>query len=343
MNKKFWIAIGWSILLSFALVSTSVSCRQQDRKLQREKATENEIHSSPRFLFNIYGEESSENSKLDAPLGITVSKGKVFVASSVRGRVVAFDLDGRFLFSFYAEPTELSVEPSQRALMRPYPVGITVSDDEDIYVSDIRSKKVRVFKPEGTFLSLFPDSDEEKSALIKPLGLAYARSRLYVTDIGDQSIKVFNKRGKLLKKFGRAGQSNGRFLYPNGVAVGEDGKVFIADSNNSRIQAFDGDGKFLFSIAKSSDQKLRLPRALTFDRLGRLHVADTLAHQIYVFNKEGKFLFTYGGPRNRKEEPGDKDIAEQELDLPVGISIDKEIGRIYITDKGYNRVSVWEY
>ena len=48
-------------------------------------------------------------------------------------------------------------------------------------------------------------------------------------------------------QWGGKGSSNGQFDVPSGVAVDSSGNVFVADSNNSRIQKFDNNGNFLRS------------------------------------------------------------------------------------------------
>jgi DNA-binding beta-propeller fold protein YncE len=41
-----------------------------------------------------------------------------------------------------------------------------------------------------------------------------------------------------LTKWGTAGSGNGQFNHPWGLAVDSSGKVFVADTNNNRIQVF---------------------------------------------------------------------------------------------------------
>jgi tripartite motif-containing protein 71 len=46
-------------------------------------------------------------------------------------------------------------------------------------------------------------------------------------------------------KWGSCGSGNGEFMWPKGVAVDASGNVYVADSENHRIQKFDSSGNFL--------------------------------------------------------------------------------------------------
>jgi len=332
------VALCWLVVLLLMLASASCS-RQEAAKSKGEVGAD--TGWLPGFLFSI-DRKGENNSKMSAPLGVAVSQGKVFVANSGSGEVWVFDLTGRFLTSFAADLPRESAEPTRDISTKSYPVGVVLDEDERLYVSDIQNRRIMFFDYGGQFSGLFPGSPEQRSLLVKPVALAYAGGKLYVTDIGDQSIKVFNRAGKLLNKFGQAGSAKGQLLFPNGVAVAENGTIYVADSNNSRVQVFGSGGKSLFSIREASKERLRLPRALAIDSLDRLHVVDTLAQQVHVFDRKGKFLFSYG---RRSGSAGSSKVGTdpEELDLPIGIAVDKETRHIWISDKGSNRVLVWEY
>jgi hypothetical protein len=67
---------------------------------------------------------------------------------------------------------------------------------------------------------------------------------VYVADTGNHRIQRFDSDGKLDDNWGEGGTvgskgaGEGEFHNPNGVAVGPDGSVYVADTNNSRIVKF---------------------------------------------------------------------------------------------------------
>lgn len=88
----------------------------------------------------------------------------------------------------------------------------------------------------------------DEAILGRPLSLAFDKDRLYVADAQDCAIKVFSKDGKYLRSLGRKGRGPGELSFPSGVSVVA-GKVHVADKLNSRIAAFDGDGRWLGGFA----------------------------------------------------------------------------------------------
>ncbi len=48
-----------------------------------------------------------------------------------------------------------------------------------------------------------------------------------------------------LTKWGSKGFGDGQFDFPSGIAVDKDNYIYVADTNNHRIQKFDCDGNFL--------------------------------------------------------------------------------------------------
>ena len=74
------------------------------------------------------------------------------------------------------------------------------------------------------------------------------------------------------------------------IEVDGAGNVFIADTDNNRIQKFTADGKFISSIMSWGDgsDKLRFPYGLTTDAAGNLYVADTGNSRIVKFAPKKK-------------------------------------------------------
>ncbi len=71
---------------------------------------------------------------------------------------------------------------------------------------------------------------------------------LYVVDFKDNDIKIFDTDLNYIKKVGRSGQGPGEFRAPFHIAFGQDGKIFVADLVNTRIQIFDKDFNSLATI-----------------------------------------------------------------------------------------------
>jgi DNA-binding beta-propeller fold protein YncE len=76
--------------------------------------------------------------------------------------------------------------------------------------------------------------------------IAHPNGDIYVTD-GYRNARVhrFTRDGRLVKSWGTPGKAEGQFHLPHSIAIDPDGKLYVADRANKRIQIFSPDGDFL--------------------------------------------------------------------------------------------------
>src|SRR5262245_45541331 len=128
-----------------------------------------------------------------------------------------------------------------------FPIGIAIDKDE-IFVTDFYNSRVQKFSPDGKLLAAF-------KVLPNPGGIAVGRKgNLYLSHfpLGRQNeerkpdrLTVYDRSGKYLKEWGKSGTGDSQFDFPGGMAIGRDGRVYVADQTNRRVQVFDAEGKFL--------------------------------------------------------------------------------------------------
>ena len=61
---------------------------------------------------------------------------------------------------------------------------------------------------------------------------------------GDRVVRI-TKEGKFVSQFGRLGSGPGEFLGPHALAFDSQGRLFVADRSNNRVQIFDRDMNFV--------------------------------------------------------------------------------------------------
>ena len=157
---------------------------------------------------------------------------------------------------------------------------------------------------------------------------------IYLVDGVNSRIMVLNSRGKVKFSFGKPGEGEGEFKYPLGIDISDQGKVFVADSGNHRIQVFDLDGNFLylFKIGSGPGQKPSDPVDVLASKLkGYVYVSDNDNHKIKVYNQHGIFQFEWG---KFGEERG-------EFRYP-GMLADNEFNQIFVVDVLNSRVQLFD-
>jgi DNA-binding beta-propeller fold protein YncE len=144
---------------------------------------------------------------------------------------------------------------------------------------------------------------------------------------------------QFLRQFGgEEGKKPGQFRLPDGIGADTAGNIFVADSQNNRIQKFTPDGRVLpFALAKvrwgQRPGEFKIPYDVDADALGNIFVADTENSRIQKFTPEGRFLWM----RGRNGGDGTTGAGPGEFDQPRGMAIDKD-GNAWIADHNNARV-----
>ena len=96
-------------------------------------------------------------------------------------------------------------------------------------------------------------------------------------------------------KWGSLGEGEGQFDGQNDVDF-YDGRVYVADYANHRIQIFDPHGKFIakFGEGGEGDGQFHKASALSMDSEGNLYIADQFNFRIQKFTRDGAFITKWG-------------------------------------------------
>jgi len=126
---------------------------------------------------------------------------------------------------------------------------------------------------------------------------------------------------------GIAGSSNGKLDHPRGIAVDSKNYIYVADTNNHRIQRFNSDGKFITKWGKFGDAngEFSNPSGIAVDSKDYIYVAG--GYRIQRFTASGTFLTKWGSGG----------FFEGEFNNPLGIAVDSK-DYIYVADANNHRI-----
>ena len=155
------------------------------------------------------------------------------------------------------------------------PHGITVDDQDDVWITDVAWHQVLKFSHDGKLLKTLGQrgvAGEDTRHFNQPSDVAVSHDgTVYISDgYGNNRIVKFGADGVFRKAWGTKGAAPGQLDLPHALAVSKDGKVYVVDRSNGRIQVFDSEG---VHQALWKDSALKSAQAVKVGRDGRVYVA----------------------------------------------------------------------
>ena len=117
------------------------------------------------------------------------------------------------------------------------PHGLTVDQDDNVWLTDVGLHQVFKFSPDGRLLLKLGEAGTpgaDASHFNRPTDVAVLKDGSFVVSDGYKNTRV----AKFLTRFGRFGNYDGQFRIAHDIAVGADGAVYVVDALGQRIQKF---------------------------------------------------------------------------------------------------------
>jgi sugar lactone lactonase YvrE len=209
--------------------------------------------------------------------------------------VLKFDQSGKLLASFGAG-------------LMVFPHGIHIDRDGNVWVTDgqdnlprrrpgdapdaplpaapakVVGHQVFKFSPEGKLLLTLgkaggnqPGQPSDPASFYQPNDVITLRNGDILVAEGhgnaeniSNRIVRFNRDGRHVGQFGTRGSGPGEFIQPHALALDSQGRLFVGDRSNNRIQIMTTDGKFIAEWAQFSR-----PSGIFIDRNDTIYVADS--------------------------------------------------------------------
>jgi tripartite motif-containing protein 71 len=127
------------------------------------------------------------------------------------------------------------------------PTGIGIDHNGNIYVADRDNHRVQIYNNQLTYIATLGKTGEagsDNAHFDGPSDVAVDRNGyIYVSDEGNDRIQVFNSNRQYVRTIGGGGSGRDFSHFdnwgPHKVAVDSQGRLYVVDTGNSRVQVFD--------------------------------------------------------------------------------------------------------
>ena len=235
------------------------------------------------------------------------------------------------------------------------PHGVAVAGDK-LYVADRINYRIQIWNGLSTTpawertLGTTGSSGSATNQFHNPYAVEVAGDKLYVADTLNHRIQIWNglsttpayERTLGSATPGTSGTGTNQFNVPSDVEVAGD-KLYVADSNNHRIQIYDVSGtaptyeRTLGSATPGTgNNEFNYPQGVAVAG-DKLYVADKDNHRIQIYDVSGTapiYERTIG-------TTGSSGSATNELNQPFGVAVGGD--RFYTSDAGNFRIQVYEW
>jgi DNA-binding beta-propeller fold protein YncE len=265
--------------------------------------------------------------EIHSPYGLARDeRGRLYVVDNVFQAVHVFDTEDNKYYRF----------PERIPDRFEHPIGVVLGTAGRIYISDSIAGRVHIFIDGG---KTYTGSIGE-GLLQRPTGMSvnHRTGELLVLDTTASRLLVFDENDLQYKRTVGDPQIEAEnspiFHYPTNISVSREGRVYVSDSLNFRIQVLSSDLGVIsiFGAPGDAPGNFSRPKGIATDSDGHVYVIDALFDNVQVFDDQGNLLLAFGGPGNA---PG-------KFWLPNAIFIDPE-DRIYVSDTYNKRVQVFQY
>ena len=182
----------------------------------------------------------SEDYQFDAPEGIGIGRnGEVYVVDTLNHRWVQFSKN-------LAPINAMGSFGSNREQFW-NPADLVVNPHGTVYVVDTGNHRIVSYDFSGNPTQAWGEKGSKLGQFREPKRLAIDDwNYIYVTDSGNRRIQIFTPEGRSVMEF-----TVKSLLNPSGIAVSQEGRVYVSDTDAGDIKVF----KVIFKTNSTSDVK----------------------------------------------------------------------------------------
>ena len=160
----------------------------------------------------------------------------LIVADTHYHRIIVFDIDGKQLQQF----GRFGEGPGEMV----YPTDVVRDKAGNYYVTEYgHTDRVLKFSPAGKFIKQWGRMGSAPGEFHRPMSIAIENELLLVADSSNHRVQLFDLEGNLIRVIGEPGKAPGQFKFPYDVALDQQGRIYVCEYGNNRIQCFSPEGE----------------------------------------------------------------------------------------------------
>ncbi len=284
------------------------------------------------WVRSIYGWGNKPEQALVTPTDVAIGPDGTIWCTSNHEAIVGFNPDGTL---------KKLLQPKGTASIE----GLAIDEKGNIFAADYG----------GQILEITPEGSVVDTWMVElPSEIDVRDGKIAVAGAG--GIAVFTPDGEVLLQMGSRGSGDDQFDLPHGILIGDDGTIYVSDTQNRRVRAFSPQGRLLWSngtavnreageVVDNRDKKndklpFELPSGLTMNGKGQLVLADPFKFQIIVLDAKTGKIAKQSGSDGLPATFGDFGTNDGLFVYPTGVAYDKSRDWFAVADTGANRVQI---
>lgn len=235
--------VPWTLVVVICAASTSETFAQKEKP---EPTVEIKLPNYPRIDPTPWYEvdpawpQKPAEYQWEAMPGVAVDKkDQIWIFTRSKPPIQVYRADGTFVKAWGDDTIDTAHH-------------LKIDDDGNIWVADIGLHIIRKFSPDGDVLHTIGTpgvAGEDETHLNKPTDMVVApNGHVFVSDgYGNNRVVHFDEKGDFVKAWGKMGVGPNDFSLPHAIDMDSQGRLYVADRNNARVQIYSQDGKLLDS------------------------------------------------------------------------------------------------
>jgi NHL repeat len=193
-------------------------------------------------------------------------------AGSPLDPILEFDPSGKLLKSFgkglFVSPHKISVDRDGNLWVADN--GLKDGQGQQVFKFDQNGKVLMTLGKAGVAGPGLDTFDQPTEVAVAPNGDIFVADGHGEKPVDNARIMKFDAHGKFLKTWGKKGTGIGEFDCPHTLAFDSQGRLFVGDRQNNRIQVFDQEGHFI-----AEWKQFGRPSGIYIDKNDVIYVADS--------------------------------------------------------------------